>query len=167
MWRSLWVVAKVIPTRVRIYFIMENIPISKNILEPIIKSNIEYVDSLEEFEKIELQPNETILKFDNHQPCFYVKERDRYGEYGITKIFFYENFAQKVQNLEKEEFIIKCKEAGLDELKTQVAIMFFLENKKPQEVWLWALENKKKDWEWDYVRSLKCKLKKKLFKKVI
>ena len=143
------------------------VPISKDIIEPIIKTNIEYVNSIEEFEKIELQPNETILRFDNNQPCFYVRERDKFGEYSIIKIFFYENFAQKIQNLEKDEFIKKCKEAGLDELKTEVACLFFLENKKPQEVWLWALEHKKKDWEWDYVRNLKCKLKKKIFNKVI
>lgn len=143
------------------------IPISKNVIEPIIKTNIEYVDSVEEFEKIELQPNETILRFDNNQPCFYVKEKDRFGENYPIKIFFYENFAQKIQNLEKEEFIKKCKEAGLDDIKTEMACMFFLENKKPQEVWLWALDQKKKDWEWDYVRNLKCKLKKKLFNKVI
>lgn len=143
------------------------IPISKDIIEPIIKTNIEYVNNIEEFEKIELQPNETILRFDNNQPCFYVRERDKFGEYSIVKIFFYENFAQKIQNIEKDEFIKKCKEAGLDELKTEVACMFFLQNKKPQEVWLWALEHKKKDWEWDYVRNLKCKLKKKLFERVI
>ena len=28
---------------------------------------------VEEFEKIELQPNETILRFDNNQPCFSYK----------------------------------------------------------------------------------------------
>lgn len=143
------------------------VPISKDIIEPIIKTNIEYVNSIDEFEKIELQTNETILRFDNNQPCFYVKERDKFGEYSIVKVFFYQNFAQKIQNLEKDEFVKKCKEAGLDELKTEIACMFFLENKKPQEVWLWVLETKKKDWEWDYVRNLKCKLKKKLFQKVI
>ena len=143
------------------------VPISKDIIEPIIKTNIEYVNSIDEFEKIELQTNETILRFDNNQPCFYVRERDKFGEYSIVKVFFYQNFAQKIQNLEKDEFVKKCKEAGLDELKTEISCMFFLENKKPQEVWLWVLETKKKDWEWDYVRNLKCKLKKKLFQKVI
>jgi hypothetical protein len=146
---------------------MDFIPISKDIIQPIIKSNIEYVESIEEFEKIELQPNETILRFDNNQPCFYVRERDKFGEYSIVKIFFYENFAQKIQNLEKEEFIKKCKQVGLDDLKTEISIKFFIENQKPQQVWLWVLENKKKDWSWDYVKNLKCKLKKKLFNKVI
>ena len=144
-----------------------SIPISQNIIEPIITTNIEYVDTIEEFESIELGLNETILCFDNNQQCFYIKERDKFGEYSPTKIFFYENFAQKAQNIEKEEFIKKCKEVGLDELKTQIACMFFLENKKPLEVWEWSLTHTKKDWEWDYVRNLKCKLKKKLFQKII
>lgn len=143
------------------------IPISKDIVEPIIKTNISYVNSIEEFEKIELQPNETILCFDNNQPCFYIRERDKFGQNGIVKIFFYENFAQKIQNIEKDEFIKKCRDAGLDNIKTECACMFFLENKRPQEVWEWVLKNTKKDWEWDYVRNLKCKLKKKLFTKVI
>lgn len=149
--------------------IMENkilVPISKNILEPIIKTNIEYVDGLEEFEKIPLEINQTILKFDNNQPCFYIRERDKFGDYSVVKIYFYENFAQKVQNFEKDEFIKKCKKAGLDDLKTEIACMFFLENKKPQDVWLWLIDTKKKDYEWDSIKTLKCRLKKKLFEQV-
>ena len=142
------------------------IPISQNIIQPIIKSNIQYVNSIEEFEQIKLEVNQTILCFDNTQPCFYIRERDKYGEYSHAKIYFYENFANKVQNLEREEFIKKCHDAGLNDLKTQIAIMFFLENKKPLEVWEWSLKNTTKEWEWDYVRSLKYKIKLKLFKKV-
>jgi hypothetical protein len=124
------------------------------------------VNSIEEFEKIELQPNETRLAFDNNQQCFYVRERDKFGECSPVKIFFYENFAQKIQNLEREEFIKKCKEAGLDELKTECACKFFLDKCKPYDVWIWVTSEKGKDWTWDYVISLKCKLKKKLFPKV-
>lgn len=142
------------------------VPISKNILEPIITTNIEYVNSLDEFESIALEPNQTVLKFDNNKPCFYIRERDKYGEYSVVRIYFYENFAQKVQNLEKDEFVAKCKKAGLDELKTEVAYMFFVENKKPQEVWLWLIDVKKNDIEWDSVKTMKCRLKKKLFKQV-
>lgn len=145
---------------------MTNIPISQGIIQPIITSNIQYVDSIEEFEGITLEVNQTLLCFDNKKPCFYVRERDRYGEYSVVKIFFYENFAEKVQSIEREEFIKKCQDAGLSELKTEIAIMFFIEGKKPLEVWEWSLKNTKKDWEWDYVRSLKYKLKVKLFKKV-
>ena len=146
-------------------------PMPKDILQPspLPKSNILFVNSIEEFEKIELEPNETIVAFNRNKErqCFYAKERDRYGEYSPVMIFFYETFSQRVQDVEKEDFIKKCKEVGLDDVKTQVACMFFLENKKPLEVWEWSLKNTKKDWEWDYVRNLKCKLKKKLFEKVI
>lgn len=143
------------------------IPISKDIIEPIIKTNIKYVNSIDEFEKIELKPNETILCFDNNQPCFYVRERDKYGEYSVVKVFFYENFAQKIQSLEREEFIKKCKEAGLDELKTECACKFFLDKCKPYDVWIWVTSVKGKSWSWDYVIGLKCSLKKKLFPKII
>lgn len=143
------------------------IPISKNIIEPVIKTNIEYVENIEEFEKIELNSNETILRFDNNQPCFYVRERDKFGEYSPVKIFFYENFAQKIQNIEKEEFIKKCKEAGLDELKTECACKFFFDKCKPYDVWIWVTSVKGKSWSWDYVIGLKCSLKKKLFPKIV
>jgi hypothetical protein len=142
------------------------IPVSKDILEPIITTNIQYVDSLEEFEKIELKPNQTELRFDNFKQSFYIKSRDKFGEYSPVLIFFYENFAQKIQNLEREEFIKKCKDVGLDELKTECACKFFLDKMKPYDVWIWVTSGKGKDWTWDYVISLKCKLKKKLFPKV-
>ena len=98
------------------------IPVSKDILEPIITTNVQYVNSFEEFEKIELQPNQTELRFDNFKQCFYIKSRDKFGEYSPVLIFFYENFAQKIQNLEREEFIKKCKDVGLDELKTELKL---------------------------------------------
>ena len=142
------------------------IPISKNIIEPIVKSNIEYVDSLEEFEKIELAKNETVLKFDNNNQCFYVRECDKFGELSPVKIFFYENFAQKIKNIEREEFIKKCKDVNLDDVKTECACKFFLDKWKPYDVWLWVTSERKKDWSWDYVIELKCKLKKKLFPKI-
>jgi hypothetical protein len=142
------------------------IPISKSIIEPIITTNIEYIDSIEKFEEIELQPNQTKLAFDNFKQCFYIRSRDKFGEYSPVMIFFYENFAQKIQNLEKEEFIKKCKDAGLDDLKVECACKFFLSKMKPYDVWIWVTSEKKKDWSWDYVTSLKCKLKKKLFPKV-
>ena len=141
------------------------IPISKNIIQPTIKGNILYVDSLEEFENIALEENETILAFDNNKTCFYVKGCNTIGGILPIKIYFYEDFAQKMQRLEKDEFIFKCQKIGLDSLKTEVACMFFLENKKPYDVWIWALENKI-NWEWDYVRNLRYRLKVKLFKKV-
>ena len=143
------------------------VPISQEIIEPIIKTNIQYVNSLEEFEQMPLQLNEVMLRFDNNQPCFYVRGRDKFGEYSATKIYFYEDFYQKAQNMQEWEFIEKCKKAGLNELKTKLACLFFLENKTPEQVWEWTLQNKIKDYEWDSLKTIKYRLKKKLFPELI
>ena len=136
------------------------VPISQNILQPIIQSNIRYVNDIEEFEKIELQPNETMLCFDNKQPCFYIRERDRYGEYGAVKVFFYEDFATHMQGADDKDFYDQCKALKLDALKTELAHKFFIENMKTMKVWLWLLETKKADWEYDTVKHMRYKLKK-------
>jgi hypothetical protein len=83
---------------------MDIIPISQNIIQPVIKTNIDYVNSIEEFEKIELEPNQTILCFDNKRPCFYIRERDKFGEYCPAKVFFYEDFATKMQSADNKVF---------------------------------------------------------------
>jgi hypothetical protein len=136
------------------------IPISKNIVQPIIQSNIQYVDSVEEFEKIQLECNQTLLCFDNTKLCFYVRERDKYGEYSPVKIYFYEDFASRMQAVDNKEFYDKCKALKLDPLKTEIAYKFFMENEKPMKVWLWLLDTKKADWEYDTVKHLRYKLKK-------
>ena len=136
------------------------VPISKDIIQPIIKSNIQYVDSVEEFEKIELDPNETVLRFDNNQSCFYIRERDKFGEYQPIKVYFYEDFPTRMQRADDKEFYDKCKALKLDPLKTEVAYKFFIEQEKTLKVWLWLLETKKADWEYDTVKHLKFKLKK-------
>ena len=142
------------------------IPISKNAIQPKIKSNIRYVDSIAEFEKIELDYNEVCLAFDNFKQCFYTKSRDNNGDYSATKILFYETFIEKTQNFEKREFVKKCKAIELDDLKTEVACKFFLDKWKPYDVWIWVTSEKGKDWSWDYVTYLKCSLKKKLFNEI-
>ena len=142
------------------------IPISKDILQPapIPKSNILFVNSIEEFEKIELELCQTLVAFDTSKvnQVFYCRERDRYGEYSPVMIFFYQNFAQKIQDLEKEDFEKACRKAGLNEVKTLMAYLFFRKNYKPQQVWEYLLENEIKDYSWDYVRNVRCKLKKQL-----
>ena len=139
---------------------MENIiAISQGNLQPVIISNILYVDSLEEFEKIELAINETKLAFDNFKQRFYIRSRDKYGEYSEVKIYFYDDFSTKMQN-EDKEFYDKCKRLKLDPLKTELAHKFFIENEKTMKIWLWLLETKKADWEYDTVKHLKTKLKK-------
>ena len=139
-------------------------PISKNLIEPKIISNILYVDSIEEFDKIELAFNQTCLAFDNNRQCFYVKTRDRFGEYSQTKIYFYNDFATQISGIKgitKDEFIEKCKQVNFDEFKCELAIKFFLEKKKPYEVWKWTCQ-KGMHYEEDTIRVMKSRLKAKL-----
>ena len=140
------------------------IPISQDIIQPIIQSNIKYVNSIEEFEKIELENNQTLLCFDNNRSCFYVRERDKYGEYTPVKVYFYEDLATKLQSGDEQAFYNKCKTLKLDPLKTEIAHKFFFENEKTMKVWLWLLETKKSDIEYDSVKHLRCKLKKEFLK---
>lgn len=84
-----------------------------------------------------------------------------------TFLFFLQYFldlkaSYKVND--KDAFIAKCKSLGYNDLKTEMAIKFFVDNEKPKDVWLWLLETKKSDIEWDSVRRLKCIMKKELFK---
>ena len=64
----------------------------------------------------------------------------------------------------KANIVRRCRELGYNELKTELAVKFFVENEKPKDVWLWLLETKKSDVEWDTVRHLKCTMKRELFK---
>ena len=134
--------------------------ISRATIEPIISSNIQYVDSIEDFEKIQLDCNQTLLCFDNNKPCFYIRERDRFGDYSVVNVYFYEDFATHFQDETDKDFYDKCKKLKLDNLKTEIAHKFFIENEKTMKVWLWLLETKKADWEYDTVKHLRYKLKK-------
>ena len=118
-----------------------NAPISRNLIEPKLISNLFFVDSIEEFEKLELQPNETKGAFDNFKPCIYTRSRDRFGVYGRVMIYFYEDFATKVEGITQEEFIRKCREVELNNHKTELAIKFFLENMTNEDVLDWACKN--------------------------
>ena len=75
---------------------MKTPPISEQELQPKIISNIQYVNGIEEMEKIELKPNEIALRFDNNVSSFYIRSRDKHGEYSPIKIYFYEDFADYV-----------------------------------------------------------------------
>ena len=83
-----------------------------------------------------------------------------------TFLFFLQYFIDlkaTTKVTDKEAFILKCKSCGYNELKTEMAVKFFIDNEKPKDVWLWLLEIKKSDIEWDSVRRLKCIMKKELF----
>ena len=144
---------------------MERIPISQNILQPIIKSNIRYVDNgMDEFEHIELQTNETLLCFDNNKPCFYVRSRDKTGEYSTVKVYFYEDFSTRFNRADEEEFFAKCKELQFDEFKTELAYRFYILNEKTHQVWEWMLKNKKGKLEYDTIKYMRWKMKKDFLK---
>lgn len=84
-----------------------------------------------------------------------------------TFLFFLQYFLDlraSTKVTDKEAFIAKCKSLGYNDLKTEMAIKFFIDKEKPKDVWLWLLETKKSDIEWDSIRRLKCIMKKELFK---
>lgn len=65
---------------------------------------------------------------------------------------------------DKEKLVALCKEHNYNQIKTEIAIKFFIENEKPKEVWLWLCKTQDDPMEWDSVKKLKWKMKKELFK---
>jgi hypothetical protein len=63
----------------------------------------------------------------------------------------------------KDELIAKCKAKGYNEIKTQMAIKFFVEKEKPKAVWEWLCQVCPMAMSWDSVKNLKSKMKKDLF----
>lgn len=63
----------------------------------------------------------------------------------------------------KEDLTDKCKALGYNDLKTQIAIKFFVDKQKPKDVWLWLCETQEFPMSWDSVKNLKHKMKKDLF----
>lgn len=64
---------------------------------------------------------------------------------------------------EKDKLIALCKKHNYNELKTQMAIKFFVDKEKPKDVWLWLCETQENPMEWDSVKRLKYRMKKQLF----
>jgi hypothetical protein len=110
-----------------------------------------------------LQPNETKRALDNYKPRLYLRSRDRFGEYSMPKIYFYEDVAEKVQGIEKEDFIKKCRLAKFDDFETEMAVKYFIENAKHECVWKWAI-GKGMRYELDTMRIIKYRLKARLSK---
>ncbi len=69
----------------------------------------------------------------------------------------------KLEFTKEARLIAKCKELGYNELKTEMAVKFFIKNEKPKDVWLWLCETQENPMEWDSVKNLKHKMKKDLF----
>lgn len=137
-----------------------NAPISQALILPTPKTNIEFANSIEEVESFELDYNETKIWFDNFHECFYRRSRDCYGEYSPVKVYFYFDLASKLQQDGEKAFYDKCRSLGYNQLKVDIAHKFFIENEKPQAVWLWLLETKRATLEWDTVRQMKSRMRK-------
>lgn len=64
---------------------------------------------------------------------------------------------------EKDNLIARCKALNYNELKTEIAVKFFIDKQKPKDVWLWLCETQEFPMSWDSVKNLKHKMKKDLF----
>ena len=64
---------------------------------------------------------------------------------------------------EKDKLIELCKKHNYNELKTQMAIKFFVDKEKPKDVWVWLCDEQNYDIEWDSVKTMKYRMKKQLF----
>lgn len=64
---------------------------------------------------------------------------------------------------EKDKLIALCKKHNYNELKTQLAIKFFVDKEKPKDVWVWLCDEQNYDIEWDSVKTMKYRMKKQLF----
>lgn len=64
---------------------------------------------------------------------------------------------------EKDKLIELCKKYDYNELKTQIAIKFFVDKEKPKDVWVWLCDEQNYDIEWDSVKTMKYRMKKQLF----
>ena len=62
-----------------------------------------------------------------------------------------------------DELIARCKAHNYNELKTQMAVRFFILKEKPKDVWLWLCETQDFPMEWDSVKHTKYIMKKELF----
>ena len=65
-------------------------------------------------------------------------------------------------NMDRDKLISLCKSHNYNNMKTQIAVKFFVEKEKAKDVWLWLCDQKYA-MEWDTVYHLKWKMKKELF----
>ena len=64
---------------------------------------------------------------------------------------------------EKDRLILLCKKHNYNELKTNIAIRFFVDKEKPKDVWVWLCDEQNYGIEWDSVKTMKYRMKKQLF----
>lgn len=81
----------------------------------------------------------------------------------ITMIMYVESLLFDPVISEEEKVINLCRLHNYGELKTKMAVKFFVYKEKPKDVWLWLCETEKYPMEWDSVKNLKYRMKKDLF----
>lgn len=83
-----------------------------------------------------------------------------------TFLFFLQYFLdlQAITKVsDKEAFVAKCKSLNYGELKTEIALKFFVEKLKTKEVWEWLCNDKNEYVEYDSVKQMKWRMKKEIF----
>lgn len=82
----------------------------------------------------------------------------------IPLVMYAESLLFDVKISDEEVLVNLCKAYKYSELKTEIAVRFFVKNQKPKEVWLWLCKTQKDPIEWDSVKQMKWRMKKELFK---
>ena len=82
---------------------------------------------------------------------------------GVIPIIMYIESLLFQPQTEKDKLIELCKKHNYNELKTQLAIKFFVDKEKPKDVWVWLCDEQNYDIEWDSVKTMKYRMKKQLF----
>ena len=92
------------------------------------------------------------------------------GWVGYTKkqADYYEHQCEKLKNKycnEKENLLLLCKRACLNERDTEIAMQYFYEKKAPKEIWLWLCQHKVySPVEWDSIYVIIHRIGKKIEK---
>lgn len=70
----------------------------------------------------------------------------------------------KAKAVDDVALVEKCKAHSYTQLKTEIALKFFVEKAKTKEVWAWLCNEKHEYLEYDSVKQMKWRMKKELFK---
>ena len=66
-----------------------------------------------------------------------------------------EELKEKIVKTPKQELLEKCHKAKLSKRDTEIAELYYIENWKPKEIWLWLCQHKEYEpIDWDSVHQL-------------
>lgn len=95
--------------------------------------------------------------------CFCISWVGYLAQDRIDLVAYNKKLKEQTTQTEMDKFIAKCKALNYNQLKTQIAIKFFIEKQTPKDVWYWLQETQENPVEWDSVRKMKYRMKKDLF----